>query len=914
MGSLDYSDVVDKITSYYGNSSADVWNIINQYNLTPEQAANLLPQYSQYVYYGDSGVNDIADGMYQLRNNAGDVISYTQVSTVPMGDTPALLPAVNSNTQTGAAEYAIKTQFAGNSVIDQNGKIQTEAGVAEYKNGVKQANNALAVVAQARIALAGWSVGMSLGKAINAELYKANPTLFSAWNPENWNTITADLGDTGVQGIAKKAINYLLKVDPNGGTQAYMSEEAFNQIAYALAQQGLFDAGGKTATADEPSGLSNIQKTAFEAIAQPINIGSTSFQYTEYDSTNRRYIDEYVCTLSGTGADTPYVIYIRGATNTAIFLLMSKTDSYTIHYVRKRTPVSGGSATVTEGDKTYSQNTETIAGYQGKCITVDTKGNSLWISTTLPVNTSSQDNPSSQLHQGLLWYILKGGTIHDESALPGVTNQPGATVPDINSNDTKQQVIDKIHGALPDLHNNRLEQDVVQDDGTVTKIIYYPVPMPSDTVDTVIDDEKEIEITDPVEIILPEGEDLELPDGTVVRGDGVTVIEIPPGEYTLPANTTITNNYIYNTTNITGGSQESSTVTNESLEDMLKLVIAMLTSPQPQSSGSEAEQEPPTEVDNPPDTGEGETPPVVIPVGSASALWSVYNPSLSEINSFGGWLWSNNFIDQLLKLFNDPMQAIIGLHKTYIPPVTGSRQNIRVGYLDSGVSSLTVPTQYSTVDCGTVDLDEYFGNVFDYSPYTRVYIYLPFVGFKELDVSQVMRSRIGVRYHGDAYTGTGLAEVSVTRDGNSGGVLYSYGCECAVRYPLSQGSYLGIIGSVAGLGMAGLGIATGNPGAVLGGISKFAHSGARIEQSGGFSGNSGAMGIKKPYLVIMRPQTAMPRNYQHYSGNPSSSLVTIGNASGLIRVRECHVERIVAATKEEKDMIEKMLHDGIIVS
>lgn len=910
MADLNYTDVVDKLSQYYGTSGDSIWGIINDYNLTPAQAADLLPQYAQAIYYGDSGAGQIADGVYQLRNNAGDVISYTQVSSVPMGESTALVPAINSNTQTGTAEYAVKTQFAGNSVIDQNGKIKTEAGVAEYKNGVKQQNNALAVVAQARAALSGWSVGMTLGKAINSELYKADPVLFSAWNPENWDTITADLGDTGLQGVAKKAINYLLKINPDGSTQAYMSEEAFNQIAYALAQKGLFDEGQKTATHPTPTGWTTQEMNIFNYTPQPLSLyGAVSYEYYDDDYNPHLYKQKHIVTIT---SGTPvYAVFLEGTSSYGVAFL--STGVFTLTDTYQRILVSSGAVT-SQGTYNYtSGGTGTYHGANYQKWTTDIIKRRL-ITSAQPSQTYGGSGILSQLELWVIASIIFTGTITDQSALPGVSNQENATVPDISSQDTKQQVIDKVHGALPDLRDNRLEQDVVQDDGTVTKIIYYPVPMPSDTVDTVIDDEKEIEISDPVEIILPEDEDLELPDGTVVHGDGVTVIEIPPGEYTLPANTTITNNYIYNTTNITGGSQQESAVTDNSLEDMLKLVIAMLTSPQPQSSGSEAEQEPPTETDNPPDTGEGETPPLVIPVGSASALWSVYNPSLSEINSFGGWLWSNNFIDQLLKLFNDPMQAIIGLHKTYIAPVTGSRQNIRVGYLDSGVSSLTVPTQYSTVDCGTVSLEEYFGNVFDYSPYTRVYIYLPFVGFKELDVSQVMRSRIGVRYHGDAFTGTGLAEVSVTRDGTSGGVLYSYGCECAVRYPLSQGSYLGIIGSVAGLGMAGLGIATANPGMALGGLSKFAHSGARIEQSGGFSGNSGAMGIKKPYLVVMRPQTAMPRNYQHYSGVPSSSLVTIGSASGLIRVRECHVESIVAATKDEKDMIEKALYDGIIVS
>lgn len=895
MAQLDYSTVVDSIQDYYGTSREQVWDIINDYNLTPAQAAELLPQQT---------ISQTADGVYRLYNNNDEVISYNQQVTIPVSQEQSLLPAINSNTQTGTAPTTVKTQFAGNSVIDQNGKIKTEAGVTEYKNGVAQQNTALAVVATARTALSGWSVGMSLGKAITSDLYNRDPVFFSAYNPDNWNSITANMGDTGIEGLAKKAINYLLKIDPStGNTQAYMSEEAYMAIAYALAKKGLFDASstkyptkpGTSVTSYTITGLGNLQPILVRVGSQLNTVRRESFLNSLADTTLTNFIATYE--LFNIQVFNGSQIYIQGwkLTNGSyidktLTLSHQTVNGYDVPYFSTGTLRGSGAST----------------GHV-RCLPNDT-------GTAVSWDTGYGDNTGS-----VGWVRLGNLTtdtlftsnvnVTQTTALPGVSNQTGATVPNISSNDTKQQVIDKIHGALPGLENDRLEQSVVQPDGTTKLIKYYPVPMPSDTTDTVLEGDKHINITDPIEIILPEGETITTPDGVEITGDGTTPVEIPAGEYDLPAGTTITNNYIYNTTNITGGSQSSSEVTDSSLEDMLKLVITMLTNIQPQSSGQEAEENPSTEDTNPPDTGEGTTPPLVVPVGTASALWSVYNPTLAEINSLGGWLWSSNFIDQLLKMFNDPMQAIIGLHRTFIPPITGSRQNIQVGYLDSGVSALTVPTQYSTVDCGNVSLPEYFGNVFDYAPYTRVYIYLPFIGFKELDVSQVMRSTIKVMYHGDAYTGTGLAEVYVTRDAGAGGVLYSYGCECAVRYPLSQGSYMGFATAVAGLA---LGIASGNVAPALLGFA--GGSGKRsVEQSGGFSGNSGAMGIKKPYLVVMRPQTAMPSNYRHYSGAPSSSLVRIGNTSGLIRVRECHVENIASATREEKAMIEQRLTEGIIV-
>ena len=121
------------------------------------------------------------------------------------------------------------------------------------------------------------------------------------------------------------------------------------------------------------------------------------------------------------------------------------------------------------------------------------------------------------------------------------------------------------------------------------------------------------------------------------------------------------------------------------------------------------------------DTGTGSTPTLVAPTGSPEALYAIYNPTTQQVKDLGAWLWSPNFVDQILKVFSNPMEAIISLHKIYGTPHTANNpQNIKVGYLDSGVSSKVVDEQYITIDCGTVKMYEQYGNVFDYSPYTEV--------------------------------------------------------------------------------------------------------------------------------------------------------------------------------------------------
>ena len=317
---------------------------------------------------------------------------------------------------------------------------------------------------------------------------------------------------------------------------------------------------------------------------------------------------------------------------------------------------------------------------------------------------------------------------------------------------------------------------------------------------------------------------------------------------------------------------------------------------------------------NPPDTGKGNTPNVIIPTGSANALYKIYNPSQTELNSFGAWLWSSNFVDQLLKVFNNPMESIIGLHKIYASPVIGGTSNIKVGYLDSGVNSNFVSNQYTKIDCGTVNLQEYFGNVFDYAPYTNIELYLPCIGFVKLDVGNVMRSSINITYTVDVLTGACIAEINVKRD-NSGGVLYSYSGNCASQYPLSSGSYMGIVSSVIGVAGSVVGtVASGGSLAplALGATSGLLNAKTHVQHSGSLSGNSGVMGGKIPYLIITRPQTNMAENYQHLQGIPSNTYTQLSACRGFVKVKNVNVQNIIAES-EELEEIKTLLLDGVII-
>ena len=327
---------------------------------------------------------------------------------------------------------------------------------------------------------------------------------------------------------------------------------------------------------------------------------------------------------------------------------------------------------------------------------------------------------------------------------------------------------------------------------------------------------------------------------------------------------------------------------------------------------SDPEQDP----SDPDDDPIGETPDVLIPINpiSDSGFVSLYNPSGFELRQLSQYLWSDNFINNIKKLFQDPMDAIIGLHMIYGSPTTGGKTNIKVGFVDTGVTANKITAQYFTIDCGTVNVREYFKDARDYD-FCNISIYLPFVGIQKLNSKDLMDASVRVLATVDVVTGALLYEIDVTKKGLKQ-CLYTFSGNCAVQLPISAGSYSSAIANLIGIGAGIAGtVATGGalaPALISGIGSAAVNSHIDVQTSNSIGSNAGAMGIKKPYLIINRLSSYNANAYQKTQGYPSNKTAKIGSLKGVAKIKECHLEGI-PATDEELEEIYTLLKQGVIL-
>lgn len=326
-------------------------------------------------------------------------------------------------------------------------------------------------------------------------------------------------------------------------------------------------------------------------------------------------------------------------------------------------------------------------------------------------------------------------------------------------------------------------------------------------------------------------------------------------------------------------------------------------------------------------------------------LIHVYNPSNTEMQTFGRWLWVTYNDVTLNKIFNNPFDGVIGAHELYATPASvGVKEKIRSGFLVSDVDAYPVLVRYTNINCGSIVIPEYWGNYLDYAPYTKVHVYLPFIGIVELEADDIIGHSVNITYAIDSYTGACIAQITVAKD-DYVNTLYEFQGNCAVEVPITGGSQaaikagliaaaaygisgvIGAIGSGIKGGMTG-GAAAGVPGAIggavlgaVGGLTETAANAinnvvslkSSVQHSGTFGSSFGAMGIKKPYIIVKRPIQKVVPGYNQDYGFPAHKQVVIGQCQGYLKVLEINVVS-PTATNDEKAQIEALLKQGVYVS
>lgn len=302
-----------------------------------------------------------------------------------------------------------------------------------------------------------------------------------------------------------------------------------------------------------------------------------------------------------------------------------------------------------------------------------------------------------------------------------------------------------------------------------------------------------------------------------------------------------------------------------------------------------------------------------------TGMCSIYLPSKALLKDFSNYLWSNDFFDNILKNYQSPLENIISL--SIIPAIAqpDDARYISIGNCTTNILCTITNEQYVSVECGQLNLKEHYGNFSDYSPNTSIDIYLPYIGYRQIDIDDFMAGKIRVRYQCDILTGDCVAEIYSEGKGKSK-LMYTFNGNISYNVPLSGANYLQYyLSIVSGIGSVATGVAQGIGGNPLGGIGTAASGVGQILTSKPAYGRSGSLGsaagylsYRRPFLVRKSPINTTAKNLAQESGYISNKGQKIGEYSGFTKCAAVVLDGITA-TKSELDEIESLLKEGVII-
>lgn len=205
-------------------------------------------------------------------------------------------------------------------------------------------------------------------------------------------------------------------------------------------------------------------------------------------------------------------------------------------------------------------------------------------------------------------------------------------------------------------------------------------------------------------------------------------------------------------------------------------------------------------------------------------------------------------------------------------PVAGYKP-LKGGRYDFGEQAPYVKEHTIVVDCGSVEIPEQNQSLLDYSPFSRLTIYLPFIGFQELDDKVVVGHTLKVQYTVDVLSGRCLAQLFVdSTDLKS--CFAEYGGTIAADE---------IFGTDNGYNYYG------------------AYELMTTMQLGELS-----------CYVLIHTKIPLEGDIVNYKGLPTNGIVKVGDVTGFVKYSSIHVDGM-AATDSEKSEIESLLMSGIFV-
>lgn len=326
-----------------------------------------------------------------------------------------------------------------------------------------------------------------------------------------------------------------------------------------------------------------------------------------------------------------------------------------------------------------------------------------------------------------------------------------------------------------------------------------------------------------------------------------------------------------------------------------------------------------------------------------------YEISNSELTNLHSFLYSETILDMIKNYFaGDASKAIIDLFNIPVAPtVEAVSSDIKIGVISSGASANAITNETVTFDFGNIDLTQgYYSNTFmDLAPFNQYSIYLPFIGFRNLNTND-LRSinddgfKIYLKYIIDVLTGEFVAVIEADHnnaavDNKTGTVTTAkltkqvinvFNGSMRTDIPLSYRNPLqGIIPIISGLA-GSIGSVSGTITSSASAVKKTADivntsveglnsvgnvNNALIPRGDNISGSIGNLTLKTAFIINQEcPKYIRTGKSNQFAGYPAYKYLKLNDDRGFVKVRNV-IASGFGGTAHEQEKVVELLKGGV---
>lgn len=284
-----------------------------------------------------------------------------------------------------------------------------------------------------------------------------------------------------------------------------------------------------------------------------------------------------------------------------------------------------------------------------------------------------------------------------------------------------------------------------------------------------------------------------------------------------------------------------------------------------------------------------------------------------RLQQLGRKLWDYSFYDFIQNLNASPIENIVSIKMFPFTIPGGTDEEIVLGNVGMGVLGKPVDVDYNCKhvinSSGTTIAKKYAAkyNYLNATPFTKLSIFLPYIGFKDLDASVFLDHSLKVEYIVDILTGSCVAMVYADNV-----PIVQYNGLMGLDIPISATNRAQVeAGIIQNVGNSVIQLGSGNIGGAASSALNILSQSYHTETQGISSPSCNSFITHDVFYILETPEVQFPNAYAHTHGLPLYLTKSLNKLAGFTVCDNVDTSGIQGATLEEKEYIKNALEEGV---